>query len=96
MSIKSKLQTLTDIVVVSTLSFDASAQSNFWSANYESPASIPPHKAVARLSFPKEFKLFNLNIEPLRQQLFSIVGTAALPHSTVIFLPNADGAIRTI
>jgi hypothetical protein len=47
---------------------------------------------VARLSFPKEFKLFNLNTEPLRQQLFSIVDTAALPQSTVIFLPNADGA----
>ena len=44
---------------------------------------------MARPSYPKEFKLYNLNIEPLRQQLFSVVGNAS--RSTVIVLPNADG-----
>ena len=73
------------------MSLAASAQQNSWSVNNESRNNIATDKAVARLSFPKEFKLFNLNIEPLRQQLFSIVGSDALQRSTVIFLPNADG-----
>ena len=73
------------------MSLTASAQQNSWSVNNESRNNIATDKAVARLSFPKEFKLFNLNIEPLRQQLFSIVGSDALQRSTVIFLPNADG-----
>ncbi len=76
---------------VSTMSLTASAQQNSWSVNNESRNNIATDKAVARQSFPKEFKLFNLNIEPLRQQLFSIVGSDARQRSTVIFLPNADG-----
>ena len=32
-----------------------------WSANTESRSSIITDKAVARLAYPKEFKLFNLN-----------------------------------
>jgi hypothetical protein len=86
-----KLQTFADYFIVSTMSLTASAQQNSWSANNESRSNIATDKAVARLSFPKEFKLFNLNIEPLRQQLFSIVGSNALQRSTVVVLPNADG-----
>src|SRR5262249_48529689 len=52
---------------------------------------IPKDKAVARLSFPTKFRLFNLNVELLRQQLFSIVDSGVSQRSTVIFLPNADG-----
>ena len=77
------------LVLASTLSFEASAQSNFWSVNTQSHAAIRTDKAVARLSYPKQFKLYNLNIEPLRQQLFSVVDNNSL--STVIVLPNADG-----
>jgi Metallo-peptidase family M12B Reprolysin-like len=76
---------------LSTTSLTASAQPNSWSVNNESRNNIATDKAVARQSFPKEFKLFNLNIEPLRQQLFSIVGSDARQRSTVIVLPNADG-----
>ena len=71
------------------VSFEASAQSNFWSANNQSRAAIPTDKAVARASYPKEFKLYNLNIQPLRQQLFSVVGNNS--RSTVVVLPNANG-----
>ena len=71
--------------------FEASAQVNSWSVNNQSPTTIATDKAVARLSFPTEFKLFNLSLEPLRQQLFSIVGDNAHPRSTVIYLPNAEG-----
>jgi Metallo-peptidase family M12B Reprolysin-like len=91
MSIKTNYKLLLTIFIVSTMSLTASAQQNSWSVNNESRNNIATDKAVARQSFPKEFKLFNLNIEPLRQQLFSIVGSDALQRSTVIFLPNADG-----
>ncbi|MFT3908712.1 MAG: fibronectin type III domain-containing protein [Ferruginibacter sp.] len=65
---------------------------NFWSA-HTNAGRIATDKAVARLSYPKEFKLFNLDIDPLRQELFSVADNAAR-HSTVISLPNADGAIE--
>src|SRR5262252_7995774 len=90
-SIKTNYKLLLAIFIVSTISLTASAQQNFWSVNNESPNNIATDKAVARQSFPKEFKLFNLNIEPLRQQLLSIVGSDARQGSTVIVLPNADG-----
>ncbi len=66
----------------------------FWSANMDSRSSITTDKAVARLAYPKEFKLFNLNTEPLRQKLFTIVGVANQGRSTTISLPNADGGIE--
>lgn len=71
-----------------------SAQHNVWSENNQEKSYIATDKAVARQSFPKEFKLFNLNIEPLRQQLFSIVDDRARQQSTVISLPNADGNVE--
>ena len=77
------------LVLACALSFEASAQSNFWSVNTQSRAAIPTDKAVARASYPREFRLFNLNIQPLRQQLFSVVGNNS--RSTVIVLPNANG-----
>jgi hypothetical protein len=82
---------LLTLLLLGSLSFDASAQLNAWSANTQNLDAIPKDKAVARQSFPKKFRLFNLNVEPLRQQLFSIVGNNAVGRSTVIFLPNADG-----
>ncbi|MEO6539551.1 MAG: reprolysin-like metallopeptidase, partial [Ferruginibacter sp.] len=65
----------------------------FWSANSEIRSSITTDKAVARPSFPAVFKLFNLNIEPLRRELFTITDNQA-KHSTLITLPNADGGLE--
>lgn len=77
-----------------TLAYTVMAQDgNYWSSNSDA-GKIITDKAVARLSFPKDFKLFNLNTDPLRQELFSVVGNQALRHSTVISLPNADGQIE--
>jgi hypothetical protein len=53
-----------------------------------------PTKRFARLSFPTEFKLFNLHAASLTQQLFSVVGRNASAHSAIISLPNADGGIE--
>ncbi|MBL0357411.1 MAG: fibronectin type III domain-containing protein [Chitinophagaceae bacterium] len=68
------------------------AQKNAWSSHTDL-GRITTDKAVARLSFPQEFKLFNLDIATLRQDLFSVAGNTSR-HSTVISLPNADGQIE--
>ncbi len=66
----------------------------FWSADNANRSSIITDKAVARLSFPTEFTLFDLNRSSLKQALFSVVGSGAKKHSTVITLPNADGNLE--
>ncbi len=81
------------ILIVSSSSFKVAGQTPYWSLHNES-ARVTTDKAVARQSFPKEFKRFDLNINPLRQQLFAIVGANASRHSTVITLPNADGGLE--
>ncbi|MEO6391967.1 MAG: reprolysin-like metallopeptidase, partial [Pyrinomonadaceae bacterium] len=72
----------------------ADAQQEVWTENRADPSSMLKDKGVARTSFPTEFKLFDLRIDTLREQLFSIVGSDARQHSTVISLPNANGAIE--
>jgi len=81
------------ILVAGTISFNASAQDDYWSTRTDR-SGITTDKAVARISYPKNFKLFTLNIAPLRQQLFSIVGAQASRQSAVISLPNANGQIE--
>ena len=66
------------------------AQNNYWYPNAER-GKLVTDKAVARLTFPKEFKLYNLDLGLLRRDLFSVAGSTASKHSTVISLPNADG-----
>ncbi|MBL7747525.1 MAG: peptidase, partial [Chitinophagaceae bacterium] len=70
----------------------AKAQQGYWSSE-TAKGGITTDKAVARPSFPKEFKLFTLNIEPLRQQLFTVVDKQGR-SSTVISLPNAEGTLE--
>ena len=74
-------------VIVSSVAFTQ----EYWSVNNESRTSISTDKAVARLAYPKEYKLFNLNPAQLRQVLFTIVDKQA---STIITLPNAAGALE--
>ena len=75
-------------VMITTVSF--SQGGGYWSSNSQARTSIPTDKAVARSTYPKEFKLFNLNAAPLRQQLFAVVDKQS-KQSTVITLPNAAG-----
>jgi hypothetical protein len=77
-------------VMITTAAF---SQADYWSANSENRSAIPTDKAVARLTYPKEFKLFNLNAAPLRQQLFSVIDSRSL-KSTIITLPNAAGGLE--
>ena len=75
-------------LLCSTLSF---AQ-NYWRPHTDN-ARITPDKAVARLAFPTEFQLFDLNFTPLRNEVFRTVNNASA-HATIISLPNADGEIE--
>ena len=70
-----------------------SQTAKFWSANYESPNSIVTDKSVARQSYPKDVKLFNLDFQPF-QQILLAVANKTVKNSTVISLPNADGNIE--
>lgn len=75
-------------LLCSTLSF---AQ-DYWRP-HTGAARIITDKSVARLAFPTDFKLFDLNFTPLRNEVFKTVGNASA-HSTIISLPNADGQIE--
>ncbi|MEP6845672.1 MAG: reprolysin-like metallopeptidase, partial [Panacibacter sp.] len=67
---------------------------NYWSANNASHSSFTTDKAVSRLTYPKSFKLFSLNIVPLRQALISVVDKRSSKHSIIISVPNAAGNIE--
>ncbi|RYE19704.1 MAG: peptidase, partial [Sphingobacteriales bacterium] len=67
---------------------------NLWSAKSGSSTAFVTDKAVARKSFPKEFKLFQLNSDAMKQRLYSITGNRAQTQSIVISLPNADGELE--
>ncbi|MBP6430754.1 MAG: zinc-dependent metalloprotease [Ferruginibacter sp.] len=82
----------TMLVLVSFLGF--SQTDNFWSVSKENRNSIVTDKAVARLAFPKEFKLFSISNNAIKQQLFTIVDANGLQKSTVISLPNANGELE--
>ena len=79
------------MVIFTALAF---AQDGVWTMHNTNKGKIITDKAVARQSFPKDFKLFDLNINPLSQKLFSITNKNASQHSTIISLPNADGNIE--
>ena len=94
MNMKTTCKLFLIIFLVIGISFKASAQQVVWSVNNNNPENLSKDKAVSRQSFPQEFKLFSLNIEPLKQQLFSIVNSRSHLDSTVILLPNADGDLE--
>lgn len=89
---KNQNSTLMKKLVMAIVSFSilqaVSAQDG-WSRR-STTAGITPDKATARLSFPKQFQLFNLNSETLRQKLFNVVDNA-VSHSAIVSLPNAEG-----
>ncbi len=88
-------KTLLFLLVSVIFSFAGFSQSDkFWSAHTENASKIVTDKAVSRLAFPKEFKLFDLNITPLRNELFTIVDNNPSKQSTIISLPNATGGIE--
>ena len=84
------LLTLSAFVTVSAFSQGG----RFWTANNENQTVIVKDKAVSRASYPREFKLFNLDVPAFRQTLLSVTGNNRIKTSAVISLPNADGGIE--
>ncbi|MEO6723656.1 MAG: reprolysin-like metallopeptidase [Ferruginibacter sp.] len=76
-----------------TLLNAAMAQKNHWSA-HTAGARISTDKAVARVAFPIQFRLFDLNTISFRNELFTVTGKNAAGRSTIISLPNAAGQIE--
>ena len=74
-------------------SYGLSAQQpGYWTTHTET-GRITTDKGVSRLSFPREFRLFDLGQEALRQELFTVVGNSSR-HSTLITVPNAEGQLE--
>ena len=71
-----------------------SQSDRYWSVNTENKSAIATDKAVGRLAYPKQYKLFNLNAAAFGQELMSIVDKRSAKKSTVISLPNAAGGIE--
>lgn len=65
---------------------------DYWKTHTDA-VRITTDKSVSRLAFPAEFKLFDLNFNPLRKEVFKTVGNAQA-RKTIISLPNADGQIE--
>ncbi len=81
------------LLLVGCIALTASAQEGYWLSRADKNG-ITTDKAVARASYPKEFKLFTLDITPLRQKLFSITGRNASARSAVVTLPSANGSME--
>lgn len=78
-------------VFILVLSEGYSQSDQFWANHKESGKKLMTDKGVARLSFPKEFKLFDLNVTSLRQTLFSTQNNTVLNKKVIISLPNVNG-----
>lgn len=88
-----KKQLLTLLASVFFVTVGYSQIDKLWSANNSYKSTMTTDKAVARSSFPKEFKLYDLNIELLRNSLFSTIGKK-IENPLIITLPNANGKIE--
>ncbi len=79
------------ILFVSISSF--SQQDVFWSTFKSKTSKLTLNKNTTRESFPKTFKLFELNVQKLRQRVFSkIYQKSNIP--IVISLPNVKGDLE--
>ncbi len=83
---------LLSLLAISMLQILSAQQSKYWNAHFGTQ-SIVTDKAVSRLSFPKNFKLFDLNLQSLKQDLFTVVDNAS-SHTVVISLPNVEGQLE--
>ncbi|MCF8321457.1 MAG: proprotein convertase P-domain-containing protein [Flavobacterium sp.] len=72
---------------------NVNSQNNQVWTKHNNSGKITVDKSAARDNFPKVYQLFDMNISPLRQELFSIVNKVG-KNTTVISLPNADGQIE--
>lgn len=86
---KSLLLAFLSFTLINTLT----AQRNYWSA-HNNGGAIVTDKAVARATFPRLFKVFDLDTAPFRDELFTVTGRNATRRSINISLPNAAGQVE--
>jgi hypothetical protein len=79
---------LASLSVVTT----SAQQNNFWTSHGAGIAQVSVAKNTQRASFPADYKLFDLNMTPFRQEMMSV--TRNTRNSTIIALPNADGVFE--
>lgn len=63
-------------------------KTNYWTSAESKKGKIVLHQNSKRANFPKEFKLFKLDISILKSKLFTIVNNK---NSAEIILPNIKG-----
>ncbi|MEO6549467.1 MAG: reprolysin-like metallopeptidase, partial [Ferruginibacter sp.] len=88
-----KFVLLTSLLGLVTLSAFSQVRP-YWTISSQSRAGIVTDKSVARLSYPKDIKLFRLSFAPIQQVLFSVVDRKTASVSAIISLPNAAGNIE--
>ncbi len=88
-----KLLLFSCLFFISIYSIKAQNKS-IWKINITVPSEIKKDKAIEREAFPKEFKLFNLDIVTFRQLLFSTTSNRLSNKTTIISLPNVEGNLE--
>jgi subtilisin-like proprotein convertase family protein len=87
-------KTLLLLVSVFFVTTGYSQSDKFW-APVKNTETIIPSKNVERLSFPQEYKLFQLNLDFLRQTLNSSPQRlGSVTTGTIISIPNANGKME--
>lgn len=81
------------LFVLSVASCIGYAQTDRLWSSVENTAGIKTSKSVERLSFPREYKLFQLNLDNLRQSLFTATSTAK-ESGVVVTIPNVNGQME--
>ena len=79
------------LLIATAIFAQVSAQKKKFWTEHTAKDSIKTHKSVARNSFPKEYKLFDINETSFINELLTIVDKKSVKRSTIITLPNADG-----
>jgi hypothetical protein len=67
---------------------------NYWSS-HAGTAKIVTDKSVSRKSFPANYKLFDLNLAPLKKDLYAVVGNAS-KHTIIISIPMLRGKWKNL
>jgi len=81
------------LILVTLASVSSVSAQDYWSSHTDA-GRIQTDKSVQRLTFPSEYKLFDLATAPLRQLLMSVTDARSANHAVVITLPNADGMLE--
>jgi len=69
------------------------SQKRYWSSHKGDATGIIKDRSVERVAFPKSYKLFDLDLAALRQDLFTVVDNNSA-HSVIISLPNINGGVE--